>query len=222
MPRYGRRYTATKSAYTRGYATYKKFANNSYNVANKALTLANKVKRLINVEFKTHDIANTFAVSSAGVINTLSFIDQGSDDNERDGNKIRAKSFLFRAYGEHDSAGEPAQLIRVIIFRDNMQRGAVPAVTDVLETANVLSPLNKDGDGRFTVLHDRMITVTSDKSQAFTKKYRAIDFHLNYTGTTGIAANMGPGNIYLLAVSNEPSANYPDLVFNFRLRYIDN
>lgn len=216
------RYVRRRVKQWRNPRNFQKSAKGVANMAYRGLALATKVAKLINVEFKTHDIATTQASSSAGTVSKLSAIAQGDGSGNRDGDKIRCKSWFLRMYGEHNSSGADAQLLRIVILRDNMQRGSAPAVTDVLETANVLSPINKDADGRFTILKDCMLTVTADKGMAYRKYYKEIESHCNYIGTGSTDADQGVGALYILHLSNEASINYPDLVFNWRLRYLDN
>jgi len=51
-------------------------------------------------------------------------------------------------------------ILRVMIFVDKRPNRSTPAVTDVLQTASVLSPLNEENanSGRFVILSDRTFT----------------------------------------------------------------
>lgn len=189
-------------------------------VASKALQIANQVKGLINVEIKQFNGSGTSSVSSAGTVIPLSNIAQGDDDGERDGRSIKGVNLSLKAYLTHNSSGLAEQIVRVMIVTDRAPQGTAPAVTDVLASANVIAHRNLAYAKQIHVLHDSLLTVNESDDYKMFNRFIKRNMKIDYTGTA--AAHYGDGNLFLVLVSNEASVNYPDFIYNFRLRYVDN
>lgn len=189
-------------------------------VASTALSIAQGVASLINVEFKRRDSATSVNITSAGNVHHMTAIAQGDGASNRDGESVKVKGISFKSYVNHNPSGLTEQLCRIIIFRDIDSRGAIPAVTDLLDTANVISHRNLDNTSRFTVLMDRIISVNADNDTTNCFKYIDKDMHVKWTDTA--STDTASGHLYLLYVTNEPSINYPLLTWNYRIRYVDN
>lgn len=217
------RYVRRRVRKWRNPKNFKASAKGVADMAYRGLALATKVAKLINVEFKYIDLASTVAVPSTGTVVHLTPCAQGDNDDERNGNQFKLKSIFLRLYGDHNSSGATSQLVRMILFQDKMGQGVFPAVTDVLQTANILSPLNRSHDGRVRILKDKVLNLTADRGQAYRKIYMGdIDTIVEYKGASAVENNTGTNQIFLLLVSNEASINYPNIIYNSRLRFIDN
>ena len=188
------------------------------------------IKSLINVEKKFFDVsANALSVTSTATIVNLSNIAEGSDYNTRDGNSILMQSLQWRAtiVGNQNSSGR--QIVRIIVFRDNDQRGTDPALSDLLEnTAGgfvIQSPLLHYVNRRFAVLSDKVysIVINGDTAVRHIKKF--IKFppstHVKYQGTTGADGSNWEGALYAAFVSTD-ATNAPNMDYYFRLRFTDN
>lgn len=191
-------------------------------VAQKALKVAKFVRTLVNVERKFCDTSQIgLLVNISGGVIPLSLIGQGSDYNQRNGNSVKLTSMYMRAYFDI-STSQPWTQIRTLVFRDMEGRGSLPAVTDVLETANVTSPLNHLNGSRFKILFDKFQGFSNQgtNTQHF-KIFRKLNTHLKFQGTTAAQASLDEGAIYVLFISDQ-ATNIPAVTYYSRLRYIDN
>lgn len=175
----------------------------------------------------------------------LSDCSQGSTTTSRIGDTIRVKSIQMRA----DVI--PAQYlysnVRFIIFQLNeLRQGPTLVTDDIVVGGSVLTPLSPYRDvtqGRITVLYDKTMYLNpwgtplgnitgntvgglSSKQEGFSflftgSKFFQRDIHFN-----GNIADMAKNRIFLLAVSDNPSAgSAPQFIptFNFycRIRFTD-
>lgn len=171
----------------------------------------NKIQRLVHkaienkMEHKTNVVSQApTLISAAGGIAPLSqSIFQGDDFFSRTGDMItivqNKLNFRFRAVAT-DQTG------RFVVFRDNMNIGSVPAVTDVLAIASYRSeynPLLVIQQKRFTILSD---TFLDSNLNGETLKTRALRLGPSgkcfYNGPTNAAASNGKGAIFLLIIGD--------------------
>ena len=147
------------------YRAYKKVRNISYP----------ETKRF---DVPTFSVAPNFAVPSISLVTNVA---QGSDSNQRSGNHIFCKSFYLR--WRLASTSVVGTTHRCLIVMDTQNNGAVPAVTDVLQTNNYLSPMNYDTSNRFKVLRDKLfITSTGTTQDKMGKMFIKINKGIKYTG----------------------------------------
>lgn len=227
MPRWYRagysRYKRSRPAYRRQISDWKRGIGTTYNIARKGLQIAQQVKNLVNVEYKKNGSSGTSSVTSAGTILPITWLAEGDDFNNRNGRSIKLKSIYWKGYASHNASGLASQIIRCIVFMDTQQNGSTPAVTDYLETANVLSMKKFDNRDRWMTLWDKLYIVDGDHQSLTSKKfYKKMSHTIKYIGTAANEASAGNNQIYILLVTNEPSANYPEMVYNWEIRYIDN
>lgn len=190
-------------------------------MASAAWSGVKSIARLINVEEKLFDVNTSGNISSSGTIFNLSNIAEGSDFNNRDGLSVLTQSLSFSSiFTIHNSATNT--FLRFIIFRDNSQRGVDPAVTDVLESAIVHSPIVHFSASRFNILMDKTVDLASvSKTLGHHRENFNINKHIYYSSTTGADASNYQGALFLLALSNE-ATNTPTFAFYTRLAFTDN
>lgn len=204
-----------------GGASWKRYGARAGGLAYRAYQGVKKIQRLINVEKKYFDTSAGTQPSSTGTVISLSNIAQGDDYNNRDGHSILAQSIYFKARVGMNSTS-PYSWVRLILFADNDQRGTDPAVTDLLETSDVNSPLQHDVNRRFNIIMDKEVSLSNTGTQAvFIKKFIKYNQHLKYTGTAGTDASAQEGNLFLLLISSE-STLVPIVQWYNRLRFTDN
>ncbi len=192
--------------------------------ASQALTVAYGVKKLLNVEYKSHEVDIPTTISSTPNITNLSAIATGDDFNDRDGRKIKCVSLRYKGrISMHASANSSA--VRMVIFRDNNGSTSIPGVTDLFASAatflnnhNLLD--DPQTNSRFSVLSDKiyLLSITGNQQAAY-DIYVKLNSHMYFSGSA--ATDEGKGAIYLLFVSNE-ATNVPNTLGNSVLKFIDN
>ncbi len=208
---------------------YKKRTNyGSYlGTASKALSVAYAVKRLVNVEFKHHNVqALGSAVTDAGIITNVSLLSQGDTSTTRDGGSVKFTSFrLSYALGIHGSATR--SLVRVMIVHDKQTNQAQFALADLLFDATVedaiFSPYNINNASRFNVLYDRVhpMSATGNSAEISRVVHKKLNMKTRYDANDGTIADLTQDSMTLIFISDQ-TTNDPLLSFNYRSRFIDN
>lgn len=196
-------------------------------IASTAMSVAKGVAAIVNAEDKRIDVAD-FGRNLVGTTNTilpLTNIAQGDSDTQRNGNSILAKSNFTRLRMSFNGAAGTFGFVRVIIFIDNMNLGAVPTQAEVLQQNDVGSPLNilSTSDQRFTILKDKLFKFNGqqENSTQVWKFYKELNHHIKYGGATSGFGDMRNGNLFVLY---QTATNVETFTFwlNNRVRFYDN
>jgi len=121
-------------------------------------------------------------------------------------------------------------VVRVMVIYDNQTNGALPAVGDVLQSANYQSPLNLNNRDRFKILHDKFHNMNSNLFTAgaltagspgakFVQKFKSCSLDCIFSGTTAAVGSIATGGIYVIAISEINVVS--NLTFDCRVRFID-
>jgi len=122
---------------------------------------------------------------------------------------------------ENNSAVTNTQ-IRVLMFRDLDGYGTLPTIANVLQTVDILSPLNFLKKERFSVLYDEIVTLDQGgDSSAVADVHIPHEGHVKYLGTTAAEASDGKGSVYFLILSNQASGNSPFFAHHERVYFTD-
>jgi hypothetical protein len=190
-------------------------------LAQKAWQGVKVISSLINVEQKLFDVSGSGAFANTGVIGNLSNIAEGSDYNNRDGLSILTQRLDMAFYFTNNSSSN-STFLRLMIFRDNDQRGTDPAVAEVLQTNTVISPMLNYTEKRFDVLHDSLHSMSIGGANCGTQKVGLKLYkHIYYSSTSGADASNFEGALYYLIISDQ-ATNTPTVTFHSRLQFTDN
>lgn len=195
--------------------------------AGKALSLAKHVYALINPEFKFVDnnTLNLPYTSTTPVVNFITSIGQGSDENNRTGNSVLLKYIKCTFNLKYNNSTNPST-IRITIV--TTETGDAPDPADIYEatgsgSAIVLSPWRKNSPIRYKVWFDRIFHVDQYNPQRVyrhTIKARG-HHHIKYTGAA--PTSTGPGNFWAISTTdNATSTIGPTHSELYRITYIDN
>lgn len=166
-------------------------------------------------------------LATAGVVNTISMgIAQGDDIGNRAGDLIRPKKLKIRAdFSANGAAAGLAFVGRIIVFQDLLCNGAVPAVTDILNSASHMSgwnPVTRQ-ERRFKVLYDRDVTPSSQSAKQIV--YLSVDLDMkgtiHYITNGSNAAAMGKNHIFALFISSAASAGNIVYEWSYDFEYTD-
>lgn len=204
-----------------------------------SLSLANKVNRLIaSQEKKWFDTSVTltgFTNATPGQVFALNRIPEGVDEQQRIGRKIHLmnSSMAFTWSFYNPAATEYLRVCRVMVVYDSQTNGVIPAVTDVLETADALSHNNLNNSKRFRVLYDNFnmrgkgdnfdaqTLASFNGLKCYDKYTRRLDDDCVYAGSA--TADPNTGGLFVVAIvgGNVPGGVGIELLLNHRLRYTD-
>ncbi len=164
--------------------------------------------------------------STTAVVQRVSSVAQGLDDDDRIGNKIHATHVSIR--GTIVKAGASVSTgVRFMLLRDNLGSTVPPTLSDIFvdEDDFFENKHRRDGEQemkRFTILWDKFIILNENfdgqatlASYKFSKK---LNFDIIYTGTA--ATNEGKNGLYFMSASDE-ATNTPGVTGDIMFRYSD-
>ncbi len=192
-----------------------------------------------NKELKFFD--TTAAFNAGGVIvvggeidASMNLIVQGTGENERIGRKCVVKSIHIKGDVElptlAGAGGGNFDRCRIIVYVDKQANGATAAVTDILQSADILSHRNLSNTGRFTVLQDQVWNVNQGPAAGdggandYTGKfltwsmYKQLNLPIEFSAAAGALAELRSNNIGLLTITEQGVALAK---YNCRLRFED-
>jgi len=183
-------------------------------------------------ELKFVDTVTSAAGTAAGAVTLLNGVAQGTDYNQRIGRKFTMKSIMCRfgiSYGTGAAVNSVGNIVRVLIFYDCQTNLNTPAVTDVLQTASYLSPMNLNNRDRFKIISDKwwsteafVITAsqidTGDFEPKIEKFYKKINLETQNGGTGATVGSISTGGVFLLIITG---GNGNQIDIYTRVRYTD-
>jgi hypothetical protein len=180
----------------------------------------NKIRKY--AEHKSFDTGFASSVDTTGVLQKLSTIPQGDTDSTRDGDQAEVYSVDVIASFANASSTDLSNLCRLIIFRwqQDDSSAAPAAVTDILQTASVYSPLNRDNERakKFVILKDHLFSTSLNGPSVDTLVSKSGNrFKLAFQGS----ANTGNNMVYAMMVSDSGAIPHPTLNYQVRVYFTD-
>lgn len=180
------------------------------------------IASLVNSEANFHDVTNSnVVVAPTGSVIPLSQTSQGDDYNNRTGRSILGKDIFARYLIKRSDADAS---VRVIIFVDKDQQGTDPTPGDVLQSATMLSPLNKNYAGsRFVILEERCYSLSAGgMTEVCDKIYIPYSNHIKYKGTQANENDQASGNVFMLVIGSALVGSAPTIDYYNRIQFYDN
>lgn len=168
------------------------------------------------------------AVTAAGIVDVITqSIGQGSDINNRDGDMIIIDTLNLVYTVKNNltaTTNDVPQFVRMILFADNLNVGATPTVTEVLNSASVYSGYNTVNrqKNRFKIYNDEIFNIVGITAAAC--QHREKLFKINrkcfYSGASGASTN-GKGALFLLTIVDTIASGNTQYAFGWELVYSD-
>lgn len=176
--------------------------------------------------------AASYACDTTGTITLLATVAQGAGVTQRVGKKIALKSIQARGFLRSNTTTIYNDCAIIMVY-DKRPTGALPAITDVLVTANPQAFNNDNNAGRFRILRrwDKMnignvnaaTTVTDTTVFEFDEYVDLKGLPCVYkAAATGAIADIEEGALYLITVGSEAAGTSAStLSAAFRVRFVD-
>lgn len=188
----------------------------------------------ISFEKKFVDVAPAaYVADTTGTVTALNLTALGTDFNNRIGRKILMKYvYITGILKPVDTSTVPAYC-RILIVYDNQPNGALPAMTDLLVTANSIDQLNLNNKDRFKILADKRYAiggVSDTATQSFSmaptvvpvKIFRRLNMETIYGGTTAAITAINSGALLMFTIGDVAAATGGSFALSTRVRYTDN
>ncbi len=225
--KYTKRYNKRRSYQSKSrFNRYAGYAGTVMSTATKALILAHGIKKLMNVEFKFHDVQTTQTdITTTANIIQLTNIPQGDISESRDGAQVKVTRLQIK-YQLRGHVNAVTTLVRCIVVKDSQTNQAIYAIADLLQdtTANdsIVSMLNLDNKYRFTVLYNKVHQFqNSGHNNNYTEIIKDLDLRLRFDASTPSIADLTSASLSIIFISDQAS-NSPLLTLFSRVRYVDN
>lgn len=158
----------------------------------------------------TSSLTSSNAFSTAGTVFQLDTIGQGDDINQRSGDVIRIQH-LNMNFGAYEPTAGVSTVIRLILFSDSMAYAAVPAVTDVLDSANWTAPYKATNlqRHRFKVYYDKAHVLCNNTNTQEVPLFLNIPLKLTryYNDTTNGTSGIGKNALFALVIASGQATN---------------
>lgn len=172
-----------------------------------------------DIEVKAFDtIWNVATVYDTGTnLQNLSLITQNLLPNGRVGNKISVKSIEVRGKITLD-ATKPNQLVRMMIVAQSDY--TAPNITSILQTASCFGHRTVKYKNNNVMLFDKVFSMNDglDNAPDFNFKIKR-KFNMDFAGPLG--TDYSAKQIYGFVISDQSVSNWPALVSNVRVNYVD-
>jgi hypothetical protein len=196
------------------------YTSDAWSLAKRTAYGLNEIRKLINIETKIFDTASASSPDNAGTVIPLNLIAQGVDFQNRVGDSLKMQKLEFNFRITIGSGTKT--FVRMMVLRDLDNQGATPAVTDILQSADILAPKKYLNQDRFSVLVDEISSLNSVSIPNQVSEYdMAHEGHIKFLGNTAAAASMGKGSLFLLLLSNESAVNAPSVGYWSRIYFTD-
>jgi len=211
---------------TRSAATTKGLTTKA--IATKALVATKRIsKQVVRPEVKYMNTGSTNVTTTnfdnAGQCFYLSICGTGDTDEDRSGSEVHAKYIRFRMNVLKPIAGAQVQLTcRVILFIDKENRQSMPAVTNILETANATAQYTMENINRFRILKDELFTLDAQHTMKLVTYNAVLKHKIHYQTTAAAVTAADEGSVFLLVLSDSTAANgSPSAQFDSRISFTD-
>jgi len=178
----------------------------------------------------------TYPINTTGSVTLLNGISTGDDFTNRDGRQVTAVSVQARGFITADLSGGgdvAAQMVRFLLVVDQqINGGALPTATTLLEEASGTSFNNLNNRDRFKVLHDSVLTlgpISRTATQSFSggssvhtiDVYKPCQIPVLYEGTAATIGSISSGAIYALFMGTTAAGTADAFaVMSFRVRFM--
>lgn len=225
-----RKFSSSKS-YNPFYGRSSKKAKLSHYQRRSKSLLAKVVDMVHNIEHKYVTSGVTNSANASGTVTLLNGIAEGDDSSQRTGRQLVLGAITYKgsAAPQVTAGGNFAGATRLIIFYDKQTNGALPAVTDVLTTADCWSPYQINNRDRFVILCDeiqecnRLSTSFTSNSSVLFRGHKKLNMKTTYNTTTGVIGAVTTGGLFSLVISSDISgaALTASDTYNFRVMFTD-
>jgi len=190
----------------------------------------NIVRRATPQEVNYVELAGNSQMNTTGAISLLATIPQGAGVSQRIGKRAYYKSIMARLIITAGTTNVTNICTYMIVY-DKRPTGALPAITDILQTVTPLSNMNDNNTGRFEIIrresfqqNGNSTTAQTGQERIFYEDYinlakRPVVFESAGTGTIG---DIDSGALYLILLStNNIGTTASTCDFTFRTRYTE-
>ncbi len=185
-------------------------------------------------ELKFHDLDLDDAVVTTNgdaITPSLNLIAQGVTESQRLGRKCTIQAISWRyviGLPTTVTAAETSDTLRMIMYQDRQCNGAAATAVQILETADYQSFNNLAEKGRFNILMDRSVTLSSQggggaagtsfaEASEHGSFYKKCNIPLEFNAATGAITEIRSNNVGVLLISK---SGFMSCLGKIRVRFV--
>lgn len=186
----------------------------------------NKLKNMINVEYKYHDYQSSNSLTTTPIVNAINLVNEGDTAQTHDGSMFRIKSLQIQGNCSlNTSVANPNKVrIAVVLDTDAAASTVVPTYSEIYDsTGQQINALrNLENRSRFVILKQWDFILNPNGNEGKVVKYfRKLDLKVQIIGTA-TEANLKKNGLYLVMLSDNTTVDTVLFDVTTRIRYIDN
>jgi len=173
-----------------------------------------------------NNIGDATPVLGTGTITLLSGVGIGSGDTYRNGAEVKITSIEGRCFIQQDATPVGSEsCFRMILVRAKINlKGVAPAITDILDSEDIWSLRNVDGQSDYKVYLDKTWTLNQNlANQTLVKPYhfykRLGGLKATFDGDGATIASAEAGHWFLIRMSDDTADNNPYWNIELRTRF---
>lgn len=175
-------------------------------LVSKRLTSLEKYVNTHKGDIKNRVVYSAFTPTTGGDVFYVTSLGQGTDASTRSGDAIN----LHHINNHVNFQMTKTCNVRVVIFRDKFNNGTIPGISEILDSADAIAPLNYINtivQKRFTILEDyvKHFTVGGILTDTHLKTISQ-DVKVRYSGAGYTYASALSNNIYAAVIADTASA----------------
>lgn len=155
----------------------------------------------------------------------LNGVAQGTTASTRVGRRLVMKSMYIKWLVQVSATTTGGTPLRLLIVYDHQTNAAAPAITDIVLTDEITSPVNLSNSRRFKILVDEYVPCigTGGPQSVVVSRYMKLNMDEEFNnGSTGTVSDITKGSIYAIAWNgNGFAVAGPNSVFYSRIRFAD-
>jgi len=161
--------------------------------------------------------ASTAAVPTvAGTTYVISNIAEGDTEQTRTGLRINAHTVSLGALFKMTATCS----VRVVFFYDKINNGSIPATNDILDSADVIAPLNYLNtvvQKRFVIIEDYVEHFSLNGTLSATRRVvHPLNFKIHFKGASNATSDLATNNLFALVITDTPTAGQVNLYSQVR------
>jgi hypothetical protein len=182
-------------------------------------TRLSRVERYLRThagDIKAYAASSAFAPTTSGTVASLTPLAQGDTSETRTGLRVNGHTISLGVLFKMTATCT----VRILLVRDTMQNGASPAVTDILDSADVIAPqnyINTVAQKRFIVIEDytEHFSLNGNLS-ASRRKLHNYQHKVHYSGAGSTVAELRSNNVFAVVICDTNAAGQVNLYSQFR------
>mgnify|MGYP000198975302 CR=1 FL=1 len=202
--------------------TYKQKKRKATSLKTEVFRLKKQLQSQRNVGFVDNNLSPVAIENGGGDIDAINLVAEGTNDDERLGNKMTMTSLRYRCHAVPGTSQTIWQRAQIYFVYDKQPNGALPTATDVLEDDSSFTFPNWANKERFQILRQHSFLVApageGGPPNDVIEGYVKLNHVTNHDAVTAAITSITTGSLFTLVVGNGTSGTNANPGINVNTR----